>query len=34
MKLIESKTYYNLAKAYAGECQAKTRYEFIEYGAR
>jgi hypothetical protein len=32
--LIESKTYYNLAKAYAGECQAKTRYEFIEYGAR
>ncbi len=34
MKLIESKTYYNLAKAYAGECQARTRYEFIEYGAR
>ncbi len=34
MKLIESKTYYNLAKAYAGECQARVRYEFIEYGAR
>ena len=34
MKLIESKTYYNLAKAYAGECMARTRYEFIEYGAR
>lgn len=34
MKLIESKTYLNLAKAYAGECQARTRYEFIEYGAR
>lgn len=34
MKLIESKTYLNLAKAYAGECMARTRYEFIEYGAR
>lgn len=34
MKLMESKTYNNLAKAYAGECQARTRYEFIEYGAR
>ena len=34
MKLLESKTYYNLAKAYAGECQARVRYEFIEYGAR
>lgn len=34
MKLIESKTYQNLAKAFAGECQARTRYEFIEYGAR
>lgn len=34
MKLIESKTYHNLAKAYAGECMARTRYEFIEYGAR
>lgn len=34
MKLIESKTYYNLAKAFAGECQARVRYEFIEYGAR
>lgn len=34
MKLIESKTFINLAKSYAGECQARTRYEFIEYGAR
>ena len=34
MKLKESKTYLNLAKSYAGECQARTRYEFIEYGAR
>ncbi len=34
MKLIDSKTYINLAKAYAGECQARVRYEFIEYGAR
>ncbi len=34
MKLIESKTYLNLAKAFAGECQASTRYRFIEYGAR
>lgn len=34
MKLKNSKTYLNLAKAYAGECQARTRYEFIEYGAR
>lgn len=34
MKLIESKTYLNLAKAFAGECQAQNRYKFIEYGAR
>lgn len=34
MKLIESKTYVNLAKAFSGECQARTRYEFIEFGAR
>lgn len=34
MNLIESETYYNLAKAFAGECQARVRYEFIEYGAR
>jgi len=32
--LKTSKTYINLARAYAGECQARTRYEFIEYGAR
>lgn len=34
MKLIDSKTFLNLAKAYAGETQAYTRYKFIEYGAR
>jgi rubrerythrin len=34
MNLKESKTLKNLAQAYAGECQARTRYEFIEYGAR
>ena len=34
MQLIESKTYLNLARSYAGECQAQVRYKFIEYGAR
>lgn len=34
MKLKNSKTYENLARAYAGECQARTRYEFVEYGFR
>ena len=34
MKLKDSKTYHNLAKAFAGETMARTRYEFIEYGAR
>ena len=34
MELIDSKTYVNLAKAFAGECQARTRYKFMEYGAR
>ncbi len=34
MELIKSKTYVNLAKTFAGECQARTRYEFMEYGAR
>lgn len=34
MKLLDSQTYLNLAKAFAGECQARVRYEFIEYGAR
>ena len=28
------KTYENLARAFAGECQAHVRYMFIEYGAR
>ncbi|MEG2688104.1 MAG: ferritin family protein [Clostridia bacterium] len=34
MKLIESKTLLNLAKSFAGECQAHVRYKFVEYGAR
>ena len=34
MKLLESKTYINLAKAFAAETQARTRYEFMEYGMR
>lgn len=34
MKLLNSQTYYNLAKSYAGECQAHVKYKFIEYGAR
>ena len=34
MKLKDSQTYINLARAYASECQARTRYEFVEYGFR
>ncbi len=34
MKLQDSKTYQNLARAYVGETQAYVRYQFIEYGAR
>ena len=34
MELINSKTFKNLAKSYAGESQAYIRYKFIEYGAR
>lgn len=34
MKLIESKTYINLARAYVAECSARSRYEFCEYGFR
>lgn len=34
MELIKSKTYKNLAKAFAGECMAQNRYKFAEYGAR
>lgn len=34
MKLAESKTFKNLARAFAAECQARTRYEFVEYGFR
>ena len=32
--LKNSKTFNNLARAFVGECQARTRYEFIEFGAR
>ena len=34
MKLKESQTFLNLARAFAAECCARTRYEFVEYGAR
>ena len=34
MKLLNSQTYFNLAKAFAAESQARTRYEFMEYGMR
>lgn len=34
MLLQESQTYVNLARAYAGETQARTRYEFVEFGMR
>ena len=34
MELKNSQTIKNLAKSYAGECQAHVRYKFIEYGAR
>lgn len=34
MKLKDSQTYLNLARAYASECSARTRYEFVEYGFR
>ena len=34
MQLNGSKTLSNLARAFAGECQAHVRYKFIEYGAR
>lgn len=34
MKLKDSQTYLNLARAYASECSARSRYEFCEYGFR
>ena len=34
MELIKSVTFSNLTRAFISECAAKTRYEFIEYGAR
>ncbi|MCI8325042.1 MAG: rubrerythrin family protein [Clostridia bacterium] len=34
MQLKDSNTYINLAKAYAGECMALTRYKFVSYGAQ
>lgn len=33
MKFKESETFKNLAMAFAGECQAQTRYRFLQYGA-
>ncbi len=32
--LKQSKTFENLARAWAGECQARVRYQFLEYAAR
>ena len=34
MKLKDSQTYNNLARAFVAECSARTRYEFCEYGFR
>ena len=34
MKLKDSQTFTNLARAFAAECAARTRYEFCEYGFR
>ncbi len=33
MKFKDSETYKNLAMSFAGECQAQTRYRFLQYGA-
>lgn len=34
MQLKDSKTFKNLARAFAGECMAKARYDYIVYGAK
>lgn len=34
MQLAKSQTYINLAKSFAAETQARTRYQFMEYGMR
>lgn len=34
MKLKDSQTFINLARAFAAECAARGRYEFCEYGFR
>lgn len=34
MQLKDSETYKNLARAFAGECMAKARYDYIVYGAK
>ena len=34
MKLKDSQTFVNLARAFVAECSARTRYEFCEYGFR
>ncbi len=33
-KLIKSETFNNLARAYSGECQARIRYQFLDYAAK
>ncbi len=33
-KLLQSQTMSNLARAWAGECQARVRYQFLEYAAK
>lgn len=34
MQLKDSETFKNLARAFAGECMAKARYDYIVYGAK
>ena len=34
MQLKDSETFKNLARAFAGECMAKARYEYMAYGAK
>lgn len=33
-RLKDSETYFNLARSFAGESQARNRYQFLEYAAR
>ena len=34
MNILNSETFHNLARSFAGESQARNRYHFMEYGAR